>query len=268
MARFRRALTVTAVLVYLTVLLGVSTKAAGAGLACDARWPLCDGGFLDLFPATVPSAFEWAHRVVAGVTGLAILGSVAWAWRTDAARGVRYATALGLVLTPVQVYLGRQTVLLFTSPILAAHYWVAMGIFGSFAVATALAWRDELDVGHARWALALAAALVPLQVAFGPLVVARYSPPVQALHYAVTLLLFAAVVVAVVGGWRALGTAGRAGVAAALALLPVLVALGRSVLANAGLVPVYEAVAATLFVAVVVGGLSARFDLGTVATGR
>jgi cytochrome c oxidase assembly protein subunit 15 len=45
MARFRRAVTATAVLVYLTVLLGVSTKAAGAGLACAARWPLCDGGF-------------------------------------------------------------------------------------------------------------------------------------------------------------------------------------------------------------------------------
>jgi len=258
MVDLRRAVLATAALVYLTVLLGVSTKAAGAGLACNARWPLCDGGLLDLFPATVPSAFEWLHRVVAGVTGLAILGTVALAWREGASRGVRYATTAGLVLTPVQVYLGRETVLEFTSPVLAAHYWVAMGIFGSFAVAAALVSRDRLGPRAARRALALAALLVPLQVALSPLVVDAYSPPVQAGHYAVTLAVFAAAVVAAVArpGRRVV----RYGVWTGLAGLPVLVAVGRQVLADPGLAVVYEALALGLFLAFAGAAVLARAD--------
>lgn len=263
MVRLRRVVAATTLLVYLTVLLGVSTKAAGAGLACHARWPVCDGGLLNLFPASVPSAFEWVHRLVAGVTGLAILGTAALAWRRDAAATVRYAATLGLVLTPVQVYLGRQTVLVFSSPILAAHYWVAMGIFGSFALATVAAYRDALDAGHARRALALAVVLVPVQVAVGPLWVDTYSPPVQALHYAVTLALFAAMLVATVAGWPTLDS-GRYALAVGLAALPVLVSLGRSVLAAPDLVLVYEGVAVLLFLAVVVAALDERRARATV----
>jgi len=257
MARFRTAVTATSVLVFLTVLLGVSTKAAGAGLACNARWPLCDGGFLNLFPATVPSAFEWLHRVVAGVTGLAILGTAALAWYDGERRAIRYATLLGLALTPVQVYLGRQTVTVFSDPILAAHYWTAMGIFGSFAVATTLAWRDALTPTVARRSLLVAAVLVPVQVAVGPLVVATYTPPVQALHYAVILLLFAAAYVGAAAGWKTFGPEKYA-VALALALTPVLVSLGRSVFQSTSLIPVYEAVAAVMFLALAGAAVASR----------
>ncbi|MFB6121138.1 MAG: COX15/CtaA family protein [Halobacteriaceae archaeon] len=257
MARFRSAVTATAALVFLTVLLGVSTKAAGAGLACNARWPLCDGGFLNLFPATVPSAFEWLHRVVAGVTGLAILGTAALAWHDGESRAIRSATTLGLALTPVQVYLGRQTVTVFSDPILAAHYWTAMGIFGSFAVATTLAWRDALTPTHARRALLAAAVLVPVQVAVGPLVVATYTPPVQALHYAITLLLFAAIYVAATVGWETFGPEKYA-VAGALALTPVLVSVGRAIFVSPSLVPVYELVAAVMFVALAGAAVATR----------
>jgi hypothetical protein len=87
-------------------------------------------------------------------------------------------------------------------------------------------------------------------------VVDTYTAPVQALHYGVILLLFAALVVATVAGWEAFGP-GRYALVAALALTPVLVSLGRGVFENTSLVPVYEGIGAILFLAVLGAGVAA-----------
>lgn len=262
--RFRWLAVATVGLVYATVLLGVATKATGSGLACNARWPLCDGGFLNLFPASLPSFFEWIHRVVAGVTGFAILGATAAAWRwPGVGRLPRLAATVGLVLLPVQVLLGRQTVVQFTGPVLAAHYWTAMAIFGAFVVAAVAAWRGALTRAHATRALALAALLLPVQVAVGPGVVAAYTPPLQAVHYAVTLALFAAALLAALVAWRDPGPA-RYAAGLAAGLVPVLVLLGRTVpTTSAGwLLPAHDAVAVLLFLAAAAGAVGLRRATG------
>jgi len=223
--RWLAALTVGAT--FLTVLLGVSTKATGAGLACEARWPVCDGGFLNLFPQSVPSVFEMVHRVVAGVTGLFILATAAVAWLDGHARGVRVAATAAVVLLPVQVFLGRQTVLEFTGPVLFLHYWVAMGIFAGAVVAATLVYRDVVTARAYRRALAVAAVAQPVVVLFGAQVLSRYTPPVQTAHYAVSLTVLAALAFAVVGGASALDARARWLGAAALAAFPVQIALGR-----------------------------------------
>lgn len=231
---FPRLVAVTTVLVVLTVLLGVATKATGAGLACQARWPVCDGGLLNLFPQSFPSFFEWIHRVVAGVAGLAILGTGLAAWRGGAGRRVRIAVTLGLVLLPVQILLGRETVLTYSVPVLAAHFWVAMVIFASFAVASVLTWRAALTSRRLRALGVAGAILVPVQILLYPPFVTRFTPPIQTLQYAVTLVVFAAAVAVAIAGRDHLDGP-QVRVATALpAIHPLVVLVGRQLLAPTG----------------------------------
>lgn len=251
---FRRLALVTVGATFLTILLGVSTKASGAGLACQARWPVCDGGFLNLFPQSVPSSFEMIHRVVAGLTGPFILATAVLAWVDDHARGVRLAATAAIALLPVQVFLGRQTVLEFTGPILFLHYWTAMSIFAGVVVATALLYRGVVDESAFRRALALAAVAQPVLVLFGAQVLSRYTPPVQTAHYAVTLTILAALAFAVVGGWRVLDPRARWLAAGALAGFPVQIAFGRVAVGGAsGTLLVAHAVAIGLVFVLAVG---------------
>jgi cytochrome c oxidase assembly protein subunit 15 len=189
-------------MVYLTMLLGVSTRATAAGLACNAQWPLCDGGFLNLFPATMPSAFEWIHRVIAMFAGFAIIGSAVLAYRGGASRRVMAAIGVGTVLLPIQVLLGRETVVSFVPEVLAAHYWTAMIIFGLFVAAAVWTYVDAFSFRHVRRALLAGFALVPIVVTLGPPVITRYSAPIQATQYAVLLPAFAALLIAAIVGWR------------------------------------------------------------------
>lgn len=246
---YRHLVAATAVLTYATILLGVSTKATGSGLACNANWPLCDGGLLNLFPATAPSFFEWFHRVVAAVTGFFILGSAVGAWRgVGSDRVVKWAATLGLVLLPIQVTLGRETVFQYTPLVLAAHYWVAMSIFGSFVVVTVRTWQGAFEARHVTYALALALALVPVQAMLGPQFVSSYTAPVQATHYGVMLAFFAALLVAAVAGWRYFASGlVRAAVALALVLLPIQILFARQLAWS------YEFWAQTAHAAVTVG---------------
>jgi len=220
-------LLLTTGLVYLTVLLGVSTRATAAGLACNAQWPLCDGGLLNLFPETLPSAFEWIHRVVAMFAGFGILGSAIAAWRGRAPRLVLGAIALATVLLPLQVLLGRETVLTFTPPVLAAHYWVAMTIYAAVVVAAVGATLDALSLRHARWALGIAAVATPIAFLLGPPVVTRYTAPIQATQYAALLLAFGSLLLGTLVAWRRVETGFRALFVAATALVPAVVALAR-----------------------------------------
>ena len=247
----------TLILVVATILLGVATKAAGAGLACEANWPVCDGGLLNLFPANVPSFFEWIHRVVAMVAGFFIVGTAVAAWRgavTD--RRVVWAVTLGMVLTPIQVLLGRETVLAYEMTVLNLHFWTAVVIFVLFAASAVLVSLDHLTLRHVRWSLGVGTILVPLQVLLSPLVIDSYTPVIQTTQYAFTLaLLFAVIVAAIVGSHHATGRVGRGLV---LSLPPLAVALtyfGReAVMAFDPAVDlVYLGVTGLTFVALLVG---------------
>ena len=135
---FRHYLAVTTVSMLGLILLGVYTGKVGAGLACDGRWPFCDG-WLGLFPATWPSFVEWFHRLVAMVVGFMILGAGAVAWRGDYDRYVRFALTLAIVMLPVQIIFGANTVLNFGLWASMAHQIAAQIIFGSLVFATTVA---------------------------------------------------------------------------------------------------------------------------------
>ena len=135
---FRHYLAVTTASTLGLILLGVYTGKVGAGLACEGRWPFCDG-WLGLFPATWPSFVEWFHRLVAMVVGFMILGAGAVAWRGEYDRYIRYALTLTIVMLPVQIIFGANTVLNFGLWASMAHQTAAQIIFGSLVFATTVA---------------------------------------------------------------------------------------------------------------------------------
>ena len=137
-ASFRHYLAVTTVSTLGLILLGVYTGKVGAGLACEGRWPFCDG-WLGLFPATWPSFVEWFHRLVAMIVGFMILGVGVVAWRGDYDRYIRYALTLAIVMLPVQILFGANTVLNFGLWASMAHQTAAQVIFGSLVFATTVA---------------------------------------------------------------------------------------------------------------------------------
>nr|WP_206335406.1 COX15/CtaA family protein [Natronolimnobius sp. AArcel1] len=257
---FPHLLATTLVLVAATILLGVAAKATGSGLACEANWPQCDAGPFNLLPANLPSFYEWIHRFVAMFAGVAIIGSAVAAWRLPNI-DTRVATlvVLGMVLTPIQVYLGRETVLVYEMDILSLHFWTAILIFALFVIATVLVWKSALSADAVTAAFGLGLVSLPLHVALSPTdlgVVSEYSPTVQLLQYGVTLALIAAVIIAVmVGRWRFddVPLIGLAGGATVLAL--VVSYLGRQTVMNfsATLDQLYIGLAAVLFLVFCVG---------------
>jgi cytochrome c oxidase assembly protein subunit 15 len=139
--RFRHYLAVTTVSTFALILLGVYTGKIGAGLACEGRWPFCDG-WLGLFPATWPSFVEWFHRLVAMIVGFMILGAGLIAWRNDHDRRIQFALAVAILMLPVQILFGANTVLNFGVWASMAHQTAAQLIFGALVFATSFAFWD------------------------------------------------------------------------------------------------------------------------------
>ncbi len=144
---FRHLAATTTVLVLALILLGVYTAAMGAGLACAGRWPFCDG-WLGLFPANWPSFIEWFHRLVAMVTGFMILGTAIFAYRGGHERRIVIASVLAVLVLPVQVLLGANTVFNYGVLAQVLHHGAAQVIFGSLVAATAWAYEEGNGPGR------------------------------------------------------------------------------------------------------------------------
>lgn len=193
--RTRRLAGASAALTFALVLLGVYTAAAGAGLTCGQRWPLCDGAVFGLFPADFPSFVEWFHRLWAMITGFVVIGATVSAWRGDADRRVSYALAGATLILPSQVILGALTVTRYELLILVAHFVTAFAILTLLVAAAVWAFEDRLDVPtRRRQAALLAAALLPVYVVLSPRLLLVYSPAVQVAFYAVGMAVYAALV--------------------------------------------------------------------------
>ena len=140
--RFRHLAATTTGFTFALILIGVYTGAIGAGLSCGAKWPLCDG-WMGLFPANWPSFVEWFHRLVAVVTGFMIAGTAVQAWRQGLSRRIRAAMAVAVVVLPVQILLGANTVLNFGAISSVIHHAAAQIIFGSMVATTVWAFEGS-----------------------------------------------------------------------------------------------------------------------------
>lgn len=139
--RFRHYLALTTASTFFLIILGVYTGKIGAGLACEGRWPLCDG-WLGLFPANWPSFVEWFHRLVAMIVGFMIIGAGYIAWRRSYRPLVRYSLAVAVVLLPVQILFGANTVLNFGVTASMTHQIAAQIIFAALVIATTVTYLD------------------------------------------------------------------------------------------------------------------------------
>lgn len=191
-----RLLPATIVAAYLLILLGIYTAASGAGLACDARWPVCDGAVFGLFPANWPSFIEWFHRLVAMVTGVMILGSWWVVWRGEYPRRSVIAMTVAVVLLPVQIWLGAETVLSYEILILTGHFLLALIIFGSLLLAAVWGF-DSARTDGKRISHVLTGALVLFVpfVALTPHFLVIHSGPVQVAYYGLGVGTYAAFIV-------------------------------------------------------------------------
>ncbi|WP_224334858.1 COX15/CtaA family protein [Haloprofundus halobius] len=246
---FRRFAAFTTASTALLMMLGIYTAATGSGLACSAQWPLCDNGLL---PQTIPSFIEWFHRLVAMVVGFQILGTAVWAWRRGAERGVKLSATLALVVLPLQVSIGAVTVTLsglipngYSVPTQAAHFVVALTIFGALTFATLRAYESHFRRSALeRATLALPAALVLVGLAalssrvwaFVP-----YGSATQPLFIGTSLGAIAALLAALV--WITQASTGRSElkrlrplVVSALAFVVLVALLGRDLVVYTSLV--------------------------------
>jgi cytochrome c oxidase assembly protein subunit 15 len=221
---FRHYLAGTTGLTAVLMLLGVYTAAAGAGLTCAQRWPLCDGAVFGLFPADWMSFIEWFHRLVAMVAGFVVLGGTAYAWRAGLSRRVRGALTVATALLPAQIALGALTVTEYEWLILTAHFSTATIIYGGITLATAWAFTDRVRPGAARRATLAATALLPAFLVLSPRLLFVYGGGAQVALYAVGLTALAALCCATV--WT---TVFRRALATGLAavVLGALLVLGR-----------------------------------------
>jgi len=223
---FRRLLLVTTITTAITALIGVITATSGAGLTCEARWPLCDGAVFGLFPANFMSFIEWFHRLVAMITGFLIVGSTITAWRGAASRRVRFATLVAVLLTPVQVVFGAFTVLVhefvfgYSVLVLTLHFGLASLILGALVAATVWTYGEATSVSTTRIRQAGTIALLgfPVIVALTPRLFLSFGEIVQFGYYALGFGLFSALMVVSLWGREIdlRGVSAAAGVAAVL----------------------------------------------------
>lgn len=230
----RRLLLVTTVTTAITALVGVLTATSGAGLTCEARWPLCDGAVFGLFPANFMSFIEWSHRLVAMITGFLIIGSAVVAWRGGHDRRIRYATLGALLLTPVQVVFGAFTVLVhelvfgYSILVLTLHFTLAALILGLLVAATVWSYTGVVAVSFQRIQQAGVAALLgfPVMVALTPRLFVSFGEITQFVYYGLGFAMFSALAIVALWGLEldASGITASGAVASVLIIAQLVVA--------------------------------------------
>lgn len=152
---YRYLATTTVVLTFILMLLGSYTSAIGAGLSCP-DWPKCYGVWIPfLHPEIMADASyssiqifaEWAHRGLASIVGVLIIGTVASAWVAHRNRpSVTWSATLALLILPVQVIMGGLTVTRQLEPfIVTSHLGLATLVLVCLVISTISAWFVESD---------------------------------------------------------------------------------------------------------------------------
>lgn len=130
----RRFAILTAVGMFIVLLMGARVTATGSGDGCGNDWPLCHGSWL---PAdTYESLTEYSHRFVTSIEGLfvAITAVLAWPLRKRHPEFKILVPGVALTLV-VQSLMGAAAVKWPTSPeVMATHFGISLICLGSAAL--------------------------------------------------------------------------------------------------------------------------------------
>ncbi|HVB11196.1 MAG TPA: COX15/CtaA family protein [Bacillota bacterium] len=119
---------VTAIGLFLVIVMGSLVTNTGSGRGCGGTWPLCNGRFEPGLALT--SLIEFSHRAVASFVGLLTAVLAVWAWLAVKRPRVRLLAAVGLSFVIVQGLLGAADVLWPEAPaVLALHYGFSLIAF-------------------------------------------------------------------------------------------------------------------------------------------
>ena len=141
-ARFSGLLGLTAVGVYLLVIVGATTTLTDAAATCQT-WPACNGQLLPSLSEPL-LAVAWGHRVVALVVAALVVASAAAAVLGDATTRVRVLLGVAAVTYLLQVGVGAVAATTGTPTTLSAVHLV-LGVFIFGLVVLALSWTLETE---------------------------------------------------------------------------------------------------------------------------
>lgn len=139
----------TAVGMFIVLLMGARVTATGSGEGCGNDWPLCHGSWL---PAdTYESLTEYSHRFVTSIEGLFVLATtiLAWPLRKRHPEFKVLVPAVGGTLV-LQSLMGAAAVKWPTSPqVMATHFGISLVCLASAAL-VAFILIEERNGGSAR----------------------------------------------------------------------------------------------------------------------
>ncbi|TMT85863.1 protoheme IX farnesyltransferase [Haloterrigena sp. H1] len=141
--RFSALLSVTALGVYLLLIVGATTSLTNATASCST-WPTCHAPVDPLSQTEL--AIAWAHRLTAAVVGLLVGATAIAAVLGDVSSRVRSILVVGGLLYAVQVGVGALTATVGPAAIVPGLH-LALGLVIFSAVVLALAWDLELATG-------------------------------------------------------------------------------------------------------------------------
>ncbi|GAA0300116.1 heme o synthase [Halarchaeum salinum] len=135
--------------VYALLVVGATTALTDAAAACQT-WPACEGQWFAL--TSFPLEVVWAHRLLAVLVGVFLVGTVALAYVDDTDTRVLGAIGVALVCYPLQVAVGALAATNAVAYVPAVHLGLGVAIFAALVVA--LAWALEsrtADEPSAEW---------------------------------------------------------------------------------------------------------------------
>jgi len=163
------------------LIVGASVRVNNAGLACP-DWPLCFGEVIPTIDFHV--AFEFGHRVLAGLVSLGFVGLVLWMWRrrADVPRLAFQLSGVAAVVLAVQIFLGGLTVWELLAEWTVTSHLLAGNTFCLMLFLIALTLRESANPvsrDAVTWAqrgvAALLAVVVPIQLGLGGLVSSSHA---------------------------------------------------------------------------------------------
>ncbi len=144
----KRFAVITAVGMFLVLLMGANVTATGSGEGCGRTWPLCHDSFL---PAdTIESVIEYSHRLVTSIEGLFVFATAILAWplrkRFPQFRLLVPAVAGTLIL---QSLMGAAAVMWPTSPeVMASHFGISLICLASAVLIARVVTEARDDEDH------------------------------------------------------------------------------------------------------------------------